>query len=365
MAQRRSLGWAELKVGLLVILGFAVLAYAIIRIGGPTSFFAKKFNMTAYFASANGLRPGNDVLLDGLLVGSVKQVSLNRDPAIMGRVAVVLEIDAAYQDNIRKDSTVSIETVGLLGDMTVQITSGTTTADVIVDGGSLYGADTGDVKRVIQGANDVVANFKILSDNLNTISKNVIDISDQVKGGRGSLGKFLTDPELHDNLNETVVEMQKLVSDIRSGPGTAGKLISDDEMYLRFTNLVSRMENLVNKVESGNGTAGKFINDPKLFDTLVSSIDKLDSIAARIDRGEGSFGKLMRDDGFYNNLQSTLTQMNSLVAAIQNGEGTTGKLINDPTLFNRMDEAMSEFQKLVYDIRHDPKKYLTINFRFF
>jgi hypothetical protein len=49
MAQRRSLGWAELKVGLLVILGFAVLAYAVIRVGGPTSFFAEKFKLTAYF----------------------------------------------------------------------------------------------------------------------------------------------------------------------------------------------------------------------------------------------------------------------------------------------------------------------------
>ena len=365
MAQRKSLGWTELKVGLLVIIGFVVLAYAIIRIGGPTSFFAEKFKMTAYFPSANGLRPGNDVLLDGLLVGTVKEVGLNRDPAVKARVAVVLEIDAAYKDNVREDSMVSIETVGLLGDMTVQITSGTTASNTVGDGGRLIGADTGDVKRVIQGANDVVANFKILSDNLNKISQNVIDISDQVKGGRGSLGKFLTDPELHDNLNGTVVEMQKLVADIRTGPGTAGKLITDDEIYVKFTDLLARMESMVNKVDTGNGTAGKFLNDPKLFDTLVNTMDKLDSIAARLDRGEGSFGKLMKDEGFYNNLQSSLNQLNTLVAAIQNGQGTTGKLINDPTLFNRMDEAMSEFQKLVYDIRHDPKKYLTINFRFF
>jgi phospholipid/cholesterol/gamma-HCH transport system substrate-binding protein len=365
MAQRKSLGWTELKVGLLVIVGFAVLAYAIIRIGGPTSLFAEKFKMSAYFPSANGLRPGNDVLLDGLLVGTVSEVGLNRDPAINGKVAVVMEIDAAYKDNIREDSMVSIETVGLLGDMTVQITSGSTAANAVGDGGRLLGADTGDVKHVIQGANDVMANFKLLTDTLNKLSQNVLEISDEVKGGKGTLGKFLNDSELHDNLNGTVLEMQKLVTDIRTGPGTAGKLIADDEIYVKSTQLLARMEALVNKIESGNGTAGKFMNDPKLFDTLVSTMDKLDSIAARLDRGEGSFGKLMKDDGFYTNLQSTLNQLNTLVVAIQNGQGTTGKLINDPTLFNRMDEAMSEFQKLVYDIRHDPKKYLTINFRFF
>ena len=365
MAQRGSLKWTELKVGLLVLAGFFVLAFAIIRIGGPTSFFGEKFKITAYFPSANGLRPGNDAWLDGLLVGRVEEVGPNRNPNAKGRVQVVIEIDAAYKNNVRNDSTVAIETVGLLGDKTIQLSSGSEAAEPLGDGGVIYGAETGDVQRVIQGANDVVANFKVLSDNLTTISRNVIDISDQVKGGEGSLGKFLTNAELHDNLNGTVVEMQKLVADVRTGPGTAGKLISDDEMYVKFTGLLDRMETLVAKVESGNGTAGKFLNDPKLFDTLVQSLDKLDSIVGRIDRGEGSLGKLMKDDGFYNSLQTTMKQMDSLIVSIQSGDGTAGKLIKDPTLYNRMDETMSEFQKLVYDIRQDPRKYLTIRFSFF
>jgi len=73
----------------------------------------------------------------------------------------------------------------------------------------------------------------------------------------------------------------------------------------------------------------------------------------------------MRDDAFYQNLQATLNQMNNLLVAIQSGDGTAGKLIKDPTLFNHMDQVMSEVQKLVYDIRQDPKKYLTIRFSFF
>jgi len=58
-------------------------------------------------------------------------------------------------------------------------------------------------------------------------------------------------------------------------------------------------------------------------------------------------------------------EVSGLIAAIQNGSGTTGKLINDPTLFNSMNVTLSEVQKFMYDVRQDPKKYLTIQFRFF
>ena len=90
MAQRRTLAWTELKVGLLVILGFALLVYAIIRIGGTSSFWGKTIHITAYFSSANGIRPGNDTWLDGLLVGKVTKVGLNHNPNEKGRVAVAM-----------------------------------------------------------------------------------------------------------------------------------------------------------------------------------------------------------------------------------------------------------------------------------
>ena len=365
MAQRKSLAWTELKVGLFVIFAFAALAYAVISIGGPASFFGDKLNITATFSSANGLRPGNDVWLDGLLVGKVEDVGLNDDPNIPGRVAVKMNIDAKYNNNIRKDSVVGIESNGLLGDKTIQLTSGSEAAEIVGDGGVLLGTEVGGIPRIIQGTDEIIGNFKVLSDNLTKISENVITISENVNRGQGTLGKLLTNPDLHDNLNSSLVELQHLIEDMRSGPGTAGKLISDDEMYVRFVNLLTRMENIVVKVEKGEGTAGKLINDPALFDKITLVLDKMDSIATRVDRGEGSLGKFMRDDGFYNDLRQTMGEMNGLLTAIQHGEGTTGKLIKDPTLFNSMNTTLSELQKFVYDVRQDPKKYLTIQFRFF
>ena len=365
MAQRRSIAWSELKVGLLVLASFVALTYAVISIGGPASFWGKKMTITAYFNSASGLRPGNDVWLDGLLVGKVEEVGLNKNPSIRGRVAVKLKIDAAYDNNIRKDSVVGIEANGLLGDKTIQLTSGSDASEPVGDGGVIQGTEVGSIPRIIQGTDEIIGNFKTLSDNLTTISENVITISDNVNKGQGTFGKLLTNSEIHDNLNKSLLELDQLIADLRSGPGTAGKLVSDDEMYVRFISLLGRMENIVAKVERGEGTAGKLINDPALFDKITTVLDKMDSIANRIDRGEGSLGKIMRDEGFYNDLRKTMGEVSGLIAAIQNGSGTTGKLINDPTLFNSMNVTLSEVQKFMYDVRQDPKKYLTIQFRFF
>ena len=47
MAQRRSLAWTEVRVGILVITSFALLALAIFYVSGQSGFFVKKYTITA------------------------------------------------------------------------------------------------------------------------------------------------------------------------------------------------------------------------------------------------------------------------------------------------------------------------------
>jgi phospholipid/cholesterol/gamma-HCH transport system substrate-binding protein len=358
MAQRRPAGWAQLKVGLLVILAFAMLSYAVVRIGGPTSLFGKKITVTAYFPNANGLRNGAEVNLDGILVGNVESVGITSAPGAPGKVAVVMKIEEAYKDRIRTDSEIGIDTIGLLGDKNIQLSSGTEKGTPIPDGGMMIGTEVGDIRRIITGTDDLLINLKVLSDK-------VINISDSVDRGEGTLGKLLTNSEIHDNLNKVVLEMEQLVRDIRSGPGTAGKLINDDTMYERVVSTLSRIDNVVAKVERGEGTAGKLLNDTALYDKADQLLARMDSIASRIDSGEGSMGKMIRDDALYNDMRATMRRVDSLISAIENGDGTAGRLIKDPSLYNTLNQTTSEIQKLLYDIKQDPKKYLTINFRLF
>jgi len=358
MAQRRSLAWSELKVGILVIASFALLSLVVVKVTGQRSIFGKKITITAYFPSANGLRPGAEVWLDGILVGNVDTVTINDQPQHKGKVKVVMEIDETYATGIRSDSDIGIDTIGLLGDKNIQLSSGTDKGAVIGDGGAIEGSEVGDIRRIITGVDDLVGNFKVLSDK-------VISISDSVDRGEGTLGKLLTKSEIHDNLNKAVLEMQKLISDVRTGPGTAGKLINDDKLYESINGTIAKIDNIVSRMDRGEGTAGKLLNDPEIYNKMDRMLARMDGIAARIDRGDGTLGKMINDDGLYTDMRRTMSRVDGLVTAIESGDGTAGKLIKDPTLFNTMNLAASEIQKLLYDIKQNPKKYLTITVKLF
>ena len=101
MAQRRSLAWTELRVGLLVIASFALLALAIFYVSGQSGIFTKKYTVTAFFASANGLRSGADVWLEGVTIGNVDQVRISKQADPLRSVEVDLKVDENYRTPLR------------------------------------------------------------------------------------------------------------------------------------------------------------------------------------------------------------------------------------------------------------------------
>ena len=359
MAQRRSLAWTELRVGILVIASFALLALAIFYISGKSGFFVPKYTITAYFQNANNLRDGAEVSLEGVTIGNVNTVTISKEPNPNKAVAATLRLQSEYRNIIRSDSKVTISTIGLLGDSKVDISRGTEAGMIVPDGGTIQGTEEGDIRKIVQGTNDFIANLQVLSEDFKKIA-------DRVDKGEGTLGQILTNTAIFDNFNETAAEAKTLVHDARTGPGTMGRLISDDALMNKVMEISDRMDLVVKKVESGDGAAGKFVNDPSLYNRYDDLGAKLQRITERLDRGEGLLGKLLsKDDTMYDNLQSSVTKFNKLLDSVQNGEGSAGKFIRDPSLFNSFNETTSEIQKLIYDFRQNPKKFLTINFKLF
>jgi len=357
-AQRRSIAWTELRVGILVITSFILLALAIFYISGESGFFTPTYTVTGYFPSANGLRKGAEVWLEGVTIGNVQSVEVSKEPDPNKSVEVVMKLKKTFQNIIRSDSKMGIETQGLLGNNIVEISRGSAAGQVIADGGSLQGEQAGDIKKIITGTNDFIANLDVLSDEFKKMA-------DKVDRGEGTLGKFMSDTSIYDNTNATVSEAKALVHDARTGNGTIGMLMHDDALYQKVNGTMDRVNRMIDYIEAGEGTVGKLYKDPSLYNRADNLVSKFQTIADNVDHGKGTLGKLVSDDAIYNDARATIQRVNGLVDSVQNGEGTAGKFIKDPTLYNSVNQTTSEILKLLYDFRQNPKKFLTINFKLF
>lgn len=355
---RKNLAWAQLRVGILVLTGFTVLAIAIILIGGGISFFRPRYDLKTYLSSASGLKKGSLVWLAGIEAGNVYDVSITPSPDPNRAVEVIMRIDTNYRDSIREDSVASIGSIGLLGDKYIDISRGSAKTKVIPANGEVKGSETADIKRIIQNSNDLVANLGDFVDKLNRIIQ-------KIDTGQGTIGKFINDPSLFDKVDRTVAEAANLLVELRTGQGSIGRLITDRELYDRLNQTLSRAQSVMAKVETGDGTLGKLVQDPAVFNRADTLLARLNVVAERIEKGEGLLGKISKDDALYVQLRESIAKFSALAERISQGEGTIGKLFVDPSLYTNLNNASAEVVKLLYDFRQDPKKYLRIKFGLF
>lgn len=358
MPQRQKITWAELRVGTMVLTSLALLAVAIFFISGQVGFLSRRYTLKTYFSSAGGVRPGSEVRLAGIPVGNVSSIRISQytDP---GRaVEINLRIARRYQDQIRQDSIASLETAGLLGEAYVDIRRGGAGKQTLKNGETVEGHEEADIKQIVQNANDVVSNLRVLSATLN-------NITNQVQAGEGSVGKLIYDQAFYNRLNASASSVERLVARVESGQGTVGKLVTDEALYQRTVATLNHADELLNNIQHGKGSMAKFINDPAVYDNVEQLVRRANTLMDNVNKGQGTLGKLVTDDQLYTRINDTFAHVNTITARIDRGEGTLGKLSTDPTMFNSLNDSARSLQEFLSEFRKNPKKYLTLRLHIF
>ncbi|HSW40556.1 MAG TPA: hypothetical protein VLL97_13795, partial [Acidobacteriota bacterium] len=282
---------------------------------------------------------------------------------VMRIVEVRLDISPEYLDRISYDSDISIGSRGLIGDSFIDISPGTPGIHPKKKGDYyiIESIQQPGFREIMTGANDVVANLGVLTDQFKEI---ILKISPEKFGS--SIGELLDDSQQTiRQVNRTFSNASALIDEMQGGQGTVGKLISDPELYQRLTESLEQFNSVVERIQQGEGTIGRLINDPALFESAVDTLRKVETIVERIETGEGTLGKLSTDTALYENSRTAMEKFARLMDEIDRGEGTIGMLLKNPSLYNNLDQSTAEISKLLYDIRKDPNKFLTIRFRLF
>jgi phospholipid/cholesterol/gamma-HCH transport system substrate-binding protein len=346
MPRTRSLAWSELKLGVMTIAALAVAAATIFLVMGGKGFWWQRYSLKALFPNVQGLKPGSPVRVAGKEVGSVIDVDFAGD-----QVEVVFEVNRQVQNKITDQSRATIGSVSLLGEGAVDITLSPRGTPIPPGGFVATGKPAA-----------------ALADVTSQASEGIVELTGLIKDmrdGRGTLGKFMTDQQLYDELDRFVATAADVTKAVRDGRGTMGRLVNDPKIAASLEGSLRNLEEMTRRLNAGDGSIGKLLNDDTFSKSLSGATTNLQTLTERLNRGEGTAGKLFTDPALFNQLKSLADRLDDLTKGLNAGEGSLGQVLKDKRLYENMNAAVTDVRDLVAAIKKDPKKYLNVRVSIF
>jgi phospholipid/cholesterol/gamma-HCH transport system substrate-binding protein len=212
----------ELKVGMFILLGIVILVFIIFSVG-DINLSKVGYHILITFDFASGLGPSAPVRLAGVGVGRIDGIRVVYNEKDKKTYA---EVRAWIQEGTRveKDSVVTINTLGLLGEKYLEILPGTPDSPLLKAGDTIAGKDPVMMEKV--------------TENLVKISDGVADVVDKLRKGEGTIGRLLSKSAVYDDLEATMsnfkdfsANLKDLSVKVNTSTGTIGRFINDDSIY--------------------------------------------------------------------------------------------------------------------------------------
>ena len=142
------------------------------------------------------------------------------------------------------------------------------------DGATISGVDPFDLFEITDKALASVQRFE-------EAASSFFLIVDDVREGKGTLGKLVYDPALYDGMVATADATKELLE----------HLGEDAEVLVALaTEATEGVKSIFDKVEHGDGTVARLLNDPELYQEVVSVSDTVMAIAAANATNWGAIG---------------------------------------------------------------------------
>jgi len=183
----------ELKVGIFVFIGIIILAIFVLSIGKFRT-WASGYKVNFTFNFVNGVKVGAPIRFAGVDVGEIKKITVKFLPEEQ-KSQVNLECWLRNFVRIPNDSTIWVNTLGLLGEKYLEIMPGKDYANCMNPHDALPGVDPIPMHEVFRQAKGI---FDSLSSVVDTVHK-----------GEGNLGKFIYDDRLYNNVEAFSEDIRK------------------------------------------------------------------------------------------------------------------------------------------------------------
>ena len=346
MPRTRSLAWSELKVGALAIAAIVITAILVFSLTGTRGFSWQRYTLKTRFGNVAGLAKGSPVRVAGVQVGSVKDVEFAGE-----MVDVIFDVRTELRDRITTTSSAKLGSVSLLGESAVDITP------------SARGTSIPEWGYV--PAARAPAQIADITDQASRGVEEITALVGDIRSGRGTVGKLMTDDRLYKDLEQFVASANDLTNGIRRGQGTLGKLVKDPKTADALQASLKNIEDMTRQINAGQGSIGKLVKDEAFSNSLTSATSNMRDLTAKINNGEGTVGRLVTDRALYDKLTSVTNRLDELVTRLNEGQGTAGQLLKDQRLYENMNKVTTDLSSFIAEVKKDPRKYLNVKVSIF
>ncbi len=282
----------KLRLGIFMLVGSILFIAIVYIIGSKQQLFGNTEKIQAVFYNVNGLQIGNNVRYSGINVGTVREISMLNDTAIL----IEMAINRKSFQFIKKNANISIGTDGLVGNMVVNIEPNKGESEPILPGDVLIGT-----KKV--QADDMINTLSTTNTNAALLTSDLLKITNEIMNGQGTIGLLLNDKEVASDLKESILEL-KLTSQ------AARKSIQSLESLIHS---LDKKDNVVGLMKD-TAVARHIIN---IVVTLEKSTKKMDTVVQNLNLavlnakdGKGVINYLSNDPNLVKKIDTTMTNIN-------------------------------------------------------
>jgi phospholipid/cholesterol/gamma-HCH transport system substrate-binding protein len=311
------------RLGLFIVIALLIFAGAVFLIGDKHLIFHRTYELRSQFQTVAGLNNGAEVRVGGMHEGTVNKILLPNRPD--GKVTVIMDLEQATRNVIKKDSVAAIRSQGLVGDQYVEIAFGSPQAAGVKNGDTIDSEAPLEMADLLKKANQILGSAEGAVDNVGQAAGNLKSITGKIDNGNGTVGALLNDKSVYQHVNNAASELQ-------------------DDMEALKHNFLTRGFFKNRGYEDTSDLTAHAI--PSLPERPCSRVFEYSAakIFAKPDAAKLDHEKMLTDAGQY--LQSTPFGM-AVVAVYGSDKGDTGK-----------EKTLSEARAAVV------RQYLASNFKF-
>lgn len=275
------------------------------------------YTVFAYLPDVTGVAPRSRVMISGVQVGVVEDISLDG-----GKARVDIRMMPSH--TLYDDAAIGRKATSLIGENYIVLSPGTKGKEELPDGGQIKNYIQEPSLDVLQGqVSEILTDVKAVTGSLKeTVGS---------KRGEDQLDRIL------ENLAQTTEQLNLLVRENRAGVRNSinnvqsitqrsePELIAILQNVRELTEEVKKLAKAPDKPGEQPGAIRQAIERTNRATANLESVLKhADNVAARLDRGEGTIGRLTKDERLINEVEDTVEGIGDFVSGISRIQTVVG-----------------------------------------